>query len=68
MSVYKYTLENTEMAIKNGQSRDTKQKKNTIYVGHHFTQTHTNNVNKTCALLQTTEGKDQPNIVIMRKS
>ena len=33
----------------------TKQKHNTICVGHHFAQTNTNNVNKT---LQTTGGKD----------
>jgi ASC-1-like (ASCH) protein len=43
--------------IKNGKSRvtgnigytrrkQTKQKHNTIYVGHHYTQTNTNNVNK----------------------
>ena len=40
----------------------------TICVGHHYTQTNTNNVNKVCALLQTTGDKDEPNIVIMRKS
>ena len=51
-------LENTEGAIKNGQYRETgntgytrrrktKQKHNTICVGHHYTQTNTNNVNKT---------------------
>jgi hypothetical protein len=49
--------ENTESAIKNGQSsktgnigytrrRKTKQKHNTICVGHHYTQTKTNYVNK----------------------
>jgi len=43
----------------------TKQKHNTIFVGHHYTQTNTNNVNKTCTLLQATGGKDEPNIVIM---
>ena len=41
---------------------------NTICVGHHYTQTNTNNVNKVCAFLQTTGDKDEPNIVIMRKS
>jgi len=52
-------LENTDVAIKNEQSRDTgnigytrrrqtKQKHNTICVGHQYTQTNTNNVNKTC--------------------
>jgi hypothetical protein len=50
-------LEKTEGTIKNGQSRKTgnightrrkeaKQKHNTICVGHHYTQTSTNNVNK----------------------
>jgi len=50
-------LENTEGAINNGQSRETgnigytrrrqiKQKHNTICVGHHYTQTNTNNINK----------------------
>jgi hypothetical protein len=34
--------------------RKTKQKHNTICVGHHYAQTHTNNVNKTWTLLQTT--------------
>ena len=61
-------LENTEGAIKNGQSRETgnigctrgrqtKQKHNTICVGHHCTQPNTNNVNKTWFLLQTTDVK-----------
>jgi hypothetical protein len=27
--------------------RTTKQKHNTIWVGHHYTQTNTNNINKT---------------------
>ena len=37
-------------------------------VGHHYTYTNTTNVNKTCSLLQTTGGKDEPNILFMRKS
>jgi len=59
-------LENTEYNQKwtiqrNWQHRvQNKQKRNTICVGHHLTQTKTNNVNKTCALLQTTGGKDKP--------
>jgi hypothetical protein len=43
-------LENTIWAIKNGQSRETgnkTKKHNTICVGHHYTQTNTNNLNKT---------------------
>ena len=72
----KKTLENTEGAIKNGQSRETgntrhrtktqtKQKHSTIYIGHHYTKTNTNNVNKAWNLLPTTGDKDEPN---MRKS
>jgi quinolinate synthase len=72
-------LENTEGAIKNGQYRETgnivytvrrkiKQKQNTICVGHHYTQTNVNKVNKTWTLLQTTSDKDEPNIVLMWKS
>jgi hypothetical protein len=37
-------------------------------VEHYYPQTNTNNVNKTRALLQTTGGKDEANIVCMRKS
>ena len=73
-------LENTEGAIKNGQSRETgnigytryktktnktKQNYNTIWIGHHYTKTNTNKVNKTWSLLQTTGGKDEPNIVFI---
>jgi hypothetical protein len=43
--------------------RKTKQKHNTICVGHYYTQTNRNNVNKTWLFLQTTGGKDEPNIV-----
>ena len=60
-------LENTEGTAKKGQSRETgnigytrrrntKQKHNAICVGHHYEQTHTDNVNKTQVLLQTTGG------------
>ena len=57
------TLKNTDGAIKNGQSRETgrnivytrrrklKQNHNIICVGHHYTQTNTNNVNKTRVLV-----------------
>ena len=45
--------------------RKTKEKNTSICVGHHYTQTHTNNVNKTCTLLQTTGCKDEPNIVFI---
>jgi hypothetical protein len=57
------TLENTEGAIKNGQSRETgnivytrwrntKQKHNTICNGYNSTEANTNNLNKTRTLLQ----------------
>ena len=69
-------LENTERALKNGQSRETgiigyirrgksKQKHNTICVGHHYLQANTNNVNKTWDLLQIIGCKDEPNIVFI---
>jgi hypothetical protein len=35
---------------------------------HVLSTTNTNNVNKTCAFLRTTGGKDEPNIVFMRNS
>ena len=47
----------TKEAIKNGQSRETgniaykTKENNTICVGHHYTQTNTNNVNKTWDIL-----------------
>ncbi len=43
--------------------RQTKQKHNTICVGHDYAQTNTHNVNKTWLLLQTTGGKDELSIV-----
>ena len=66
-------------AINNEQSRETgnigytrrrktNQIHNTICVGHHYAQAKTNNVNKTCVLLQTTGGKDEPNIAFLQKS
>ena len=68
-------LENTEGTIKNRQSREpgnieytrrrkTKQKYNTICVGHQYTQANTMNVIKTCTLIKTIGGKDEPNIVL----
>ena len=72
-------LEKIEGTIKNGQSRKTgyirstgykrkinKQKHNTICVRHHYAQANTNKVNMTWALLQTTGGKDEPDIVFIR--
>ena len=39
--------------------RRTQTKQKIICVGRHYSQTNTNHVNKTCALLQTTGGKDE---------
>jgi hypothetical protein len=61
-------MDNPEKLATYGTQDEEKQKHNTIYVGHHYAQTNTNNVNKTCALLQTTGGKDELSIVFMRKS
>ena len=48
-------MDNPEkLAILGTQDED---KQNTMYVIHHYVQTHTNKVNKTRALLQTTGGK-----------
>ena len=52
--------------IEHTRRRQTKQKHNTICIGHHYMQANTNSVNDTCALLQTTRCKDEPNIVFMR--
>ena len=42
----------------------TTQKHSTICARHHYAQKYTNNVNKTWALLQTTGGKYELNIVL----
>ena len=64
-------LENTEGAIKKGQSRENMAhttKKNIIqYVLDTTTQKHTNNVIMACALLQTTGDKNERNTVFLRK-
>ena len=60
--------QHSTLGAQNTRRRQTKQKHNTIYVGHNYIQTNTNHVNKTAALLQTTGGQDEPNIVCMRKS
>jgi hypothetical protein len=65
-------LENTEVAIKNGESRETGNQGYT----RHKTKTHKTKTQLQYALdttmrknkLQTTGGKDDPNIVFMRKS
>ena len=47
-------------------TKKNKQNHNIICVGHHYMQTNTNNVNKTCALLQTTGRKDEPNVFMWK--
>jgi hypothetical protein len=46
--------------------RKTKQKHNTICVGHHTMQTNTKNVSKTWSHLHTTGSQDEPNIIFIR--
>ena len=53
-------IDNSEKRATSG-TQDEKKQHNTIYVGDHYTQTNTNNVNKTNG------GKDDMNIVIMLK-
>jgi hypothetical protein len=48
------------------QDEEQNKNNNTVCLGHHYTQASTNKVNKTWTLLQTTGGKDEPNIVLMR--
>jgi len=66
----KQTLKNTEWTIKKGQSRET----GNIWYTRRRKSQHNScwtqlyaNINKTCFILQTIGGKDEPNIVIMRK-
>jgi fructose/tagatose bisphosphate aldolase len=54
--------------LKNWQRTQDEDKQNKNTTQYHYTQTNTNNVSKTRALLQTAGGKDEPNIVFMRKS
>ena len=61
-------MDNPEKLATYGTQDEDKEEKNTLCVGYHYTQTTTNNVNNTRALLQTTEGNDEPNIFFMRKS
>ena len=50
------------------QGKEKQNKNTTQYVLDTTTQGNTNNVNKTSTLLQTTGGKDEPNIVLVWKS
>jgi hypothetical protein len=57
------TLDKTQYEDKQQQ-----QKHNTKCAEHHYTQTNTNNVYRTWALLQTTGGKDEPTSFSMQNS
>ena len=59
-------MDNPEKLATSGTQNE--EKHNTLCVVHHYAQANTTNVNKTCAFLQTTGGKHEPNIVFMRKS
>ena len=62
MHVFVFTSIREKLWTLDTQGYDKEKPHNTIYVGHHYTQTNTSNVNKTWTLLQTTGGKDEPNI------
>jgi hypothetical protein len=56
-------MDNPEKLSTLGTKDEEIQNKNTTQYGHHYTQTSTNNVNKTSAFLQTTGSKDEPTII-----
>ena len=56
-------MDNPEKLATQGIQDEDKQNKNTTQYVLNNVQTNTNNVNKTCALLQTTGGKDGRNIL-----
>ena len=63
-------MDNSEKLAKLDRLDEDKQNKkhSTINVGHHGAQANANNINKTWTLLQTTGGKNEPNIVSKRRS
>ena len=60
--------EKLAMQVTDDKDKTKEKKPTTMCAGQHYPQANTNNVNKTSALLQITGGKDEPNIVFMRKS
>ena len=52
-----------KLATQSTQDEDKIKNHSTICVGHHYMQANTNYAGKTLALIQTTGGKDEPNIV-----
>jgi len=72
-AIYKrYTIQKGQSKMDNPEKelhKTNKNKKhNTICVGHHYTQTNPNNVNKTRALLKQLEVKTNRTSFFMRKS
>ena len=74
---FKFFLEKSKGQSKKDNSRYTRHKTNTkkpkakhnsICVGYHYRQSHTNNAYKTWAILHKTGGKYESNIVFIRKS
>ena len=62
-------MDNPEkLAPQCAQGKEKENKNTTQYVLDTTTQGNTNNVNKTSILLQTTGGKDEPNIVLVWQS
>ena len=68
MKTNKQTKRQNKTLSKQEYKTKTKTNKTKQSKPHHYTQANSNNVNKTCAILHTAGGKDEPNIVFMRKS
>jgi hypothetical protein len=60
-------MDNIEWTIKNGQSRMDNPEKLTTLCTHQTKTNKIKNVNKTWSLLQTIEGKDELNIIIIQE-
>jgi hypothetical protein len=62
-------LDNPEKLATKGTQDEEKHSKNTTHcVEHHNMQANTNNVDMTRALIKSTGGKEEPNIIFMQKS
>jgi hypothetical protein len=61
-------MDNPEKLVTYTRRRKSKQKQNTNALDTTMRKETQKNVNKTWVLLQTTGGKDEPNIVFMQKS
>ena len=54
-----YKIDPPEKPVTQGTQDE--ERHNTVCIGHHYTRTNTNNINKTRVLLQTIGGKEEPN-------